>query len=475
MKLLAGQMTYHGLLKAGDDRIVRNPDGSGKTGNELIAVVSQLTGFLDANGLRRKRVGVWSANSIATLEIFLAIEWIGATRVALDPALSDEEAHAQFAAAGVDDIVADAECAKRLDRDVLVHTGAAPLAAQPVFPSEWVRDETAVLYPRHIHNGELVSVSLSHWNWISGITGCMRLYQTGGYGRSVESDELFLTTQQIVHGTCQLGTIPFLCMGLPQVILPKFDIPSIVETVKTHKITSLVLISEMIRRICRDKSVSAADMSSVRHIVYGGGPLSPEELLQAGQVFGDTTLNQIYGRIEAGWPLTVLRPDDLYDGQSLIAGREASCGRAVNDIEMNVGGVLQGPAEGPVKVRNSMVAADYQDAEGWCRTGDIMRRDADGYLYHIGRIDRQINCAGYHVFPEEIEEAIEQMDGIVKARVVGEERPNWGITLVAELELVEGASSPDWTEEIRSYLSPRLAKFKIPRESRVVASPAASS
>lgn len=468
MELIAGQFAHSGMLRAGNQPILSDLDGSGKTGFELAADVSALAGYLAGRGLRRKRIGLWYSNSIAAVEAFLAVEWLGAVRVAADPTLAVDEVRSLFKAAEVDCIVADDEHAGLLNGEAFVHSDDAPLRGVPILPSELVRDEPAVVYPRQYKGGTLSAVTMSYRNWIASLTASIRLFETGEYGQPVDANSRILTVQQIVHGTCQLGTFPFICMGLPQVILPRFDVANILKAISGHRISTIVLISEMIKRICSTDGVDLSVLRNLRQVVYGGAPLSTDELQNAVDVFGNS-LHQIYGRMEAGWPISILRSSDLYVDGRVNVDRAASCGRAISGIELVVDGQRDGVAQGELWVRADTVVKDYADSNGWCHTGDIVQRDQDGFLYHTGRLDRQINCSGYHIYPGEIEEAILAISGIRQVRVIGEDISPWGITLVAELiPEQQHLTDEEWTQILRSELGGRLAKFKIPRIARVV-------
>jgi acyl-CoA synthetase (AMP-forming)/AMP-acid ligase II len=132
-------------------------------------------------------------------------------------------------------------------------------------------------------------------------------------------------------------------------------------------------------RLCSTDGVDLSVLRNRRQVVYGGAPLSTDEL------------------------------------QKVADGRR------------------DGVAQGELWVRAGTVVTDYADSNGWCHTGDVVRRDQGGFLYHSGRLDRQINCSGYYIYPGEIEEAILAISGIRQVRVIGKDISPWGITLVAEL------------------------------------------
>ena len=120
-----------------------------------------------------------------------------------------------------------------------------------------------------------------------------------------------------------------------------------------------------------------------------------------------------------------------------------------------------------------MTSRDFTDADGWCSLGDVMRRDDAGYLYFQRRLDRMINT-GYHVYPDEVESVLASVAGVGAALVRGEPHPRWGQMVVAYVVADASAESHVLVDEVKAALSDRLARYKIPREIRVVAALPAS-
>ena len=99
---------------------------------------------------------------------------------------------------------------------------------------------------------------------------------------------------------------------------------------------------------------------------------------------------------------------------------------------------------------------------GWFRSGDLARRDEDGYYYVAGRAKEMFISGGVNVFPAEIEAVLLQHPGVRDAAVVGIEEPTWGeIGVAFVVPLAPGSAEPD---SVLAFLAERLARFKLPRQ-----------
>jgi len=127
--MIAGEATRQAVASAGDRILLIGPDGRGVTGREVEARTTGLALALYNHGLAGQRIGLWSQNSAAAIEAHLAAEWIGATRVPVDPGAPPAEAAAVFKAAGVAGVVTDAIHAADAPPGALVHDDDSPLWA----------------------------------------------------------------------------------------------------------------------------------------------------------------------------------------------------------------------------------------------------------------------------------------------------------------------------------------------------------
>jgi len=138
-----------------------------------------------------------------------------------------------------------------------------------------------------------------------------------------------------------------------------------------------------------------------------------------------------------------------------------------NDCPAGVPGelLLRGPNLSPGYWRDPQASADVLDGQGWFRTGDIVQRDADGFFWVVDRKKDMFISGGENVYPAEIEALLADHPDIRECAVVGLADPQWGE--VGYLAIVPAAAAPD-LEEIRTYLTARLAKYKVPKHLRLV-------
>ncbi|MEP7300428.1 MAG: fatty acid--CoA ligase family protein [Caldimonas sp.] len=457
------------LLAAGDRPLLLDLSGHSRNGGELARLAACVAGALGTVCRPRPKVGLWYRNSFAAVEAFLGVEWSGGTRIPVDPSASSAEAESIFAAAQVDIVLTDVERGGRLRREGLVHDDLRPIAAQPRLTiADYVADDAFMVYPRSVTNGKLFGIPMSYRNWYATVDTSIDLYRSGRYGRWGEASEVFLTAQQLMHGAGCLGAFPFLAMGLPQVIVDAFEAGAVLDAIERHRVTATMFVPAMLNSVVDllDSRPNAA--ASLRHVLYGGGPVSGQQIRSAVERIGPA-LNQVYGRVEGGWPIAIL---NAADHAAMMGDRPElarSCGRPISEVQVKLRPLAGQPLEsGELRVQSAMTSSDYIDTDGWCSLGDVMRVDRDGYLYYEKRVDRMINT-GYHVYPDEVEAVIATVEGVGSVLVRGESHPKWGQALVAYVVANTAVASEALIRDIEAALHDRLARYKIPRDIKVVA------
>lgn len=463
---VAGERTRLALRRAGSRPVLLDLSGRARSGDELAERVEGLAAALAGRGLAGRRVGLWCGNGFAAVEAFLAVERIGGTRVPVDHGAATAEAQAVFDAARVDAVVASAELAPRLAGGPLVHDDEEPLGGGGTFaPVAEDPDATLHLYPRMASGGELFGVPIAYRNWEANLRVNEALFRSGRYGPGFADDEVFVTAQQLMHGTGPIGSFPFLRMGLPQVILEQFAAEDVLEACERLGATATFFVPGMLTRLA-DAAQGLPTAPGLRRVLYGGAPIAVDEIRGAVERLGNV-LTQLYGRFEGGWPLATLGVDDhaaIAAGDDALAG---SCGRPIAEVEVRLRPVSAAAEGGELQVRSDMVVVDYADPDGWCALGDLAVRDDAGYLYLRGRLDRMINTGAYHVYPDEVEETIAAVGGVREVRVAGEPDPTWGQAVTAWV--VADGDPKEVTARIAEELPRRLAKYKIPKAVHIVA------
>jgi long-chain acyl-CoA synthetase len=239
-----------------------------------------------------------------------------------------------------------------------------------------------------------------------------------------DDTERALIAVPLYHKNAMAGAVkPFLLSGGSLVILPGFDALEVIRAIDRYKVTYLTGVPEMYKMILAEKDALARhDVTSVRYAVCGSAEV-PEELLEEfRRVFG-APIGESYGLTEGG-------PVPIVNSRWGLKKRN-SCGLAFPGCDVKL--VDEGDREvgvdevGELVTRNPGLAKGYwklpeatakKFRDGWLYTGELMRRDADGYYYFVGRRDDMINVAGENVYPKEVEDILLQHPNLRDACVV---------------------------------------------------------
>jgi feruloyl-CoA synthase len=211
------------------------------------------------------------------------------------------------------------------------------------------------------------------------------------------------------------------------------------------------------------------NLSSMRAWIYGGGPIAPETVKKLTQAYQSDRFYQVYGMTEAGPTGTVLYPEDHLEHAGSI-GSKALPGAQITVMKNET--TPAGPGEtGEIWLKADSMMKEYlgnpvatKEAfyDGWYRSGDMARKDKDGFLFIVDRIKDMIVTGGENVYSKEVEDRIMEHPAVAEAAVIGVAHADWGETVHAVIVLAKDA---DLTEEaLGKFLSERLAKYKIPRK-----------
>ena len=268
-------------------------------------------------------------------------------------------------------------------------------------------------------------------------------------------------------GLTVLTLLP-LAVGCRSVYAARFMPKRVLQLARTHRPTVLVGIPSMFNALRLAKSATRDDLSSLRFTVAGGEPLPDAVSDGFFETFG-IRICEGYGLTETAPCTNWCRPDEY---------RAHKVGMAMPGIEERIvgeNGEILGPEQdGEVRIKGPNVMPGYYnrpeetaaafDQDGFFRTGDMGRMDADGFLSITGRIKEMLIIGGENVFPREIEEVLDAHPSVRASAVIGAPDESRGEVALAFVELVDDATFD--VTSLRSHCRDRLPQFKVPREIR---------
>ena len=254
------------------------------------------------------------------------------------------------------------------------------------------------------------------------------------------------------------------------VLLPQFRAQSYIEAIGRHRCTWLTSVPTMMALVARETSLLArTDLSSVERVGMGSAPLTQALVDRVREVFPRAALTNGYGTTETGpiafgpHPRGVPRPD-------------LSLGYPVDGVALRlVNGDDQNADEGVLELRTLALMPGYHNLpsltakvmtdDGYYVTGDVMRRDAEGFYYFVGRADDMFVCGGENIQPGEVETVLERHPEVAQACVVPVDDEIRGQKPVAFVVTTPGArlaeqDVKDWAlMHAPAYQHPRHVEF----------------
>ena len=207
------------------------------------------------------------------------------------------------------------------------------------------------------------------------------------------------------------------------VMLPRFSARAFIEAIGRHRCTWLTGVPTMMALVVQEPAALAAtDCSSVRRITIGSAPLTQALVDRIKTAFPGAAVTNGWGTTESGplafgpHPRGAPRPDIAlgYPAEGidvrLVAGDDLDAEEGV--LQVRTPAVMPGYLNLPHKT------AEVMTPDGYYITGDVMRRDADGFYYFVGRADDMFVCGGENIYPGEVETMLERHPGIQQACVV---------------------------------------------------------
>ena len=322
--------------------------------------------------------------------------------------------------------------------------------------------------------------------WTSGSSGRARgvLLTQGSLGTVIDGSarrlelgpgDRWLTTLSLAHVGGLATVLRAVRTGATLVVRDSFDEAELLALALDGKVTHASLVPVMLRRILA-RAGGEPSPAPLRCLLVGGAHAPPELVEEAVEL--DYPVALTYGMTETSSQSATAAPEKVRRKSHVV-------GTPLPGVEMRIAD------DGEIRVRGSTLAAGYVttgavdpldlDEEGWFRTGDLGRWDADGDLVVTGRLSSRIITGGVTVDPAEVEEALRSLPRVADAVVVGVPDPEWGERVSAALVLepsgVESGRDSAGTdpgadasvlEEVDREMRRRLSGPKRPRNLRIL-------
>ena len=388
---------------------------------DIVGAVNAVARALVARGAQRgDRIAILAANRVEYLTAYLGTMRAGMIAVPVNFKLPRETIDYVMRDAGVSLVFADAE-RRRVCPDGLpvVEFGDAFEAFVDPGPFDVVRpepDEIAMMLYTSGSTGQPKGVPLTHAGQLWAIEVRANLGSMWERQRLLVAAPLF---HMNALGVCKFA----LAMHASIVLLPQFRTTSFIEAMGRFQCTWLTSVPTMMALVAREPEMLArTDISSVQRIAMGSAPLTQALIDKVQALFPQAALSNGYGTTETGpvgfgphpegrerpvlslgYPLPGLR-------LRLVQGDNLDADEGV--LQMWTPALMPGYHNLPEKTAAAMTD------DGYYITGDIMRRDANGFYYFVGRADDMFVCNGENIYPGEVETMLERHAAIHQACIV---------------------------------------------------------
>jgi long-chain acyl-CoA synthetase len=319
-------------------------------------------------------------------------------------------------------------------------------------------DDTAVILYTSGTTGTPKGAELTHGNMR---TNCEVMATTL---LELGPDDVLMGCLPLFHSfgqTCGLNTA--VLVGASITMVPRFDPVAALKVIERDCVTVFEGVPTMYVALV-NAGANVADTSTLRVSVSGGAALPVEVLKAFQQTFGAEILE--------GYGLSETSPVASFNRMGNI--RPGSIGLPIDGVAMRVVDDdrhdLPDGEVGEIVIRGHNVMKGYwqrPDAtaeavkDGWFHTGDMARRDEEGFFYIVDRKKDLIIRGGFNVYPREVEEVLYEHPAVLEAAVVGLPHPTHGEEVGAAVVLrPESSATPD---ELREYVKERVAAYKYPR------------
>jgi long-chain acyl-CoA synthetase len=463
-----------------DDVLVHAGDRSWTRGWAVDRAEAVAAALADVGVGPAARVGVMLPDGPDVVAALFGVWRAGAAYVPLNPRLTDGEVGGVLASVAPVAAVTTGEHAGRFGARplvVLASPDAAPeVRPGAVGPGAADPGEVALVQFTSGTTGRPKAVLLTHSGVADLLDGVVRKLRGGGVPAPGRAPMPNLVPVSLSLWAGLYNVLFALRVGAPVVVLERFTPAGFAAEVRRHGIRSTVLPPAAMAMLTDAPEDEVGDLAPLRIVRSITAPLSPRQARRFRDRFGITMLNS-YGQTEIGgeiigWSAADAREHGEDKLGSIGRPHDGVTARVVDDA----GGDVPGGEAGELWLRTPALAAGYaggadladrMSPDGWFRTGDVARIDAEGFVWIEGRLSDMVNRGGLKVFPAEVEEVLRSAPGVGDVAVVGVPDDRLGEVPVAFV--VPAGGDPIDGGALADHCRRHLAPYKVPVRFEAVA------
>lgn len=327
-----------------------------------------------------------------------------------------------------------------------------------------IEHDVAVLQYTGGTTGRSKGAMLTHKNILANVIQSYEYFKN----EIVLGEEVGITVIPLFHvfGMTSGMNLGIYC-GSNNVLLPRFDLQEVLETIKRERPTMFPGVPTMYVALTNHPEADKYGLDSIKTCNSGSAPM-PVELMNSFENKTGAKILEGYGLSEASPtthcnpPFAERKPGSVGIGMPSTEYKVVDLGEGKEEVPMGELGELI--IKGPQIMKGYWNMAEetaFTLRDGWLFTGDIARMDEDGYVYIVDRKKDMIIASGYNVYPRDVEEVLYEHPAIMEAVVVGVPDPYRGETIKAVVVCKNNQTVSE--EEIINYCKDNMAPYKVPK------------
>ncbi|WP_374502527.1 long-chain fatty acid--CoA ligase [Pseudoxanthomonas sp.] len=253
--------------------------------------------------------------------------------------------------------------------------------------------------------------------------------------------------------------------GLNHLITNPRDMPGFVKELKGTRFTAITGVNTLFNGLLNTPGFDEVDFSNLK-MTLGGGMAVQRAVAEKWKKVTGVTLVEAYGLTETS-PAACINPMNLHDYNGAIGLPVPSTDACLKDDDGNIvplGEVGELCIKGPQVMKGYWQrpeeTAKVMDADGWLHTGDMAKMDENGFFYIVDRKKDMILVSGFNVYPNEVEDVIAGLDGVLEVAAVGVPDEKSGEAVKVFIVKKDPALT---AEQVKAYCRDNLTGYKQPR------------